>query len=179
MKTTVKYSKVNYTEFEKEDGLKGIYCDLVAEIQPYNIRDGWRLMASDSVYPVIKRRVNKDGNIVIHTRGKAVCLPTDTFDYEVGRRLAYTRAQRAAFNMAAQIYSEMFVRFAEDFHNVIENCISSAVGCDFHTYEIMYGDEAESKFSEDRLCIPCDCICDDCDCDDCDSNDCDCVKTDN
>jgi len=175
MKTTVKYSKVNYTEFEK-DGLKGIYCDLVAEIQPYNIRDGWRIMGSDSVYPVIKRRVNKDGNIVIHTRGKAVCMPTDTFDYEVGRRLAYTRAQKAAFNMAAQIYSDMFVRFAEDLHNVIENCISSAVGCDFHTYEIMYGDEAERKFSEDRLCIPVD-FCDEGDCNDCDSNH--CKKSDN
>lgn len=150
MKTTVKYSKVNYSEFEK-DGLKGIQCDLVAEIQPYNIKDGWRVMASDAVWPVIKRYQNKSGNLVIHTRGTAVCLPTDTYDYEVGRRLAYTRAQKVAFRKAAAIYAEMFDRFAEDFSNVVNNCMSSAVGCEYHTYEIMYGDEAEKKFCEHRF----------------------------
>lgn len=150
MKTTLKYSKVNYSEFEK-DGLKGIHCDLVAEIQPYNIKDGWRIMGSDSVWPVIKKRQNKAGNIVIHTRGTAVCLPTDTYDFEIGRRLAYTRAQQAAFNQAARIYAEMLSRFTDDFADVINNCVSSAVGCDFHTYEIMYGEDAERKFTEDRF----------------------------
>jgi hypothetical protein len=151
MKTTVKYSNVKYTESTREDGCKVIRCDLLAEANVWNVKNGNLMIQPDDVWSLIKNRRNKDGNILFHCVGEAVCCPDDTYDFEVGRRLAYTRAQANAFKEAARLYAEIGRRFIEDLDNTINNCMRSAVSCDFHTYEIMYGAEAEDRFVKDRF----------------------------
>ena len=150
MKTTVKYSKESYREVTLEDGRKQIICDLVAEIKLFNIRNFEWLVNDEMVYAFLKGKLNKNGNYVIHTRGIATCAPSDEYNYETGRRIAFTRAQREAFNTAAGVISEVARRFVDDLQNTAENCFMAADDCLFHTYVLMYGpDEAEDKMIAD------------------------------
>lgn len=150
MKTTVKYSKESYREVTLEDGRKQIICDLVAEIKLFNIRNFEWLVNDEMVYAFLKGKLNKNGNYVIHTRGIATCAPSDEYNYETGRRIAFTRAQREAFNTAAGVISEVARRFVDDLQNTAENCFMAADDCLFHTYVLMYGpDAAEDKMIAD------------------------------
>lgn len=150
MKTTVKYSKESYREVTLEDGRKQIICDLVAEIKLFNIRNFEWLVNDEMVYAFLKGKLNKNGNYVIHTRGIATCAPSDEYNYETGRRIAFTRAQREAFNTAAGVISEVARRFVDDLQNTAENCFMAADDCLFHTYVLMYGpDVAEDKMIAD------------------------------
>lgn len=150
MKTTVKYSKESYREVTLEDGRKQIICDLVAEIKLFNIRNFEWLVNDEMVYAFLKGKLNKNGNYVIHTRGIATCAPSDEYNYEAGRRIAFTRAQREAFNTAAGVISEVARRFVDDLQNTAENCFMAADDCLFHTYVLMYGpDAAEDKMIAD------------------------------
>lgn len=150
MKTTVKYSKESYREVTLEDGRKQIICDLVAEIKLFNIRNFEWLVNDEMVYAFLKGKLNKNGNYVIHTRGIATCAPSDEYNYETGRRIAFTRAQREAFNTAAGVISEVSRRFVDDLQNTAENCFMAADDCLFHTYVLMYGpDAAEDKMIAD------------------------------
>lgn len=151
MKTTVRYSNVSYRD-AIEDGRKVVYCDLDAEIRVKNVKNGKELFETLDVKSFVKKRLNAQGNVVVKCTGRAACSPEDTFDPVLGKRLAYTRAQRQAFIEAANIYAEAGRRFIRDLENTIDNCINSSVSCDFHTFELMYGsDEAESKFFEHRF----------------------------
>ena len=150
MKTTVKYSKENYREVVLEDGRKQIICDLVAEIKLFNIRNFEWLANDEMVYAFLKGKINKNGNYVMHTRGIATCAPSDEYNYETGRRIAFTRAQREAFNNAGNIITEITRRFIDDLQNTAENCFMSADDCLFHSYVLMYGIEhAEEKLIAD------------------------------
>jgi hypothetical protein len=151
MKTTVKYTNVKYTESVREDGCKVIRCDLLAEVDFCKVNHGYLIFNVDDVYSTVKKRLNKNNDVVFHCTGTAVCSPADTYDFEIGRRLAYTRAQSIAFKKAAEMYYEAGRRFIDDLNNTVENCMRTAMGCDFHTYEIMYGEDAMQKYAEHVL----------------------------
>lgn len=134
MKTTVDYKSVKYTQ----EG-NTIICDLISEIRYDKIKHMEFFMDIPDVYSYIKKIADSKGNIVLHTRGVAKCLPTDTFDYETGRRIAYTRAQAEVFAKATGIYDEIMRRLEIDIYATSLNCYLASIKCSQHIVELIEG----------------------------------------
>lgn len=150
MKTTVKYLNVDFKEVV-ENGINKVICTLTSEIQSNRVKY-FNLIDAAFDVKTLKRKYKRaeNGNVIIETTGVAKCNPDDKYNFEVGRRLAYTRAQSRAFERAVIFYDEVHRRFLADLNNTISNCLTSSVGCDYHTYELIYGEDAEDKFIEDN-----------------------------
>ena len=138
MKTTVDYKSVKYTQ----DG-NTVICDLVSEVRYDKVKHMEFFIDIPDVYAYIKKIADSKGNIVLHTRGVAKCLPTDTFDFETGRRIAYTRAQSEVFYKAADIYDEIIRRLEIDIDSVAINCYFAGHKCSQHIDDLIEGTNNE------------------------------------
>lgn len=133
MKTTVKYVSVNYLH---EEGSNKITCKLTCEllyekikwlnyfINYYDVQTYLRKLKHNAEY--------KDGKIYIYISADAKCCDEDVFDYELGRKIALTRAQKYAFIRAGEIYWDIQNRIIRDLYNTSMNCFYSSLDCARH-----------------------------------------------
>ena len=79
------------------------------------------------------------GTLIFNTTGIASCSTEDEFDVSIGKQLALTRAQRSAFNITKNIYSDLFAILMHAVYR-IDNLINatevSANNCKNHEYEL-------------------------------------------
>lgn len=79
------------------------------------------------------------GRIYIRTTGIAKCSPNDNFDEELGKKIALTRTQKKAFQIAKDFYWNIFSILMKDVNNIVRlgvNCDSSAYICKAHEYKL-------------------------------------------
>lgn len=79
-------------------------------------------------------------HIVTDVLAFADCAPEDEFDAELGKKIALTRAQSEAFDIAAYIYGkiqDIFIKAANDIDIKHENCVGSIEKCNNHVYKLI------------------------------------------
>ena len=143
-KTRVKYLNTNYTLYGKT-----VSCDLYFTIQFYKTpnMDFILSRATDicSKYNIVGDNTHFDENQnvvfqpVFKLRGSATCHTSDRFNFEVGRRIALTKAQRKAFNMAYNIYADlrcMAAQLEEEFSKLMSGSLYAFYDCDKHLEEL-------------------------------------------
>lgn len=73
-------------------------------------------------------------------RGKATCNSRDTFDEELGKHIALTRAQEKAFEKAEVFYTEVFGLIRDNllsrYNELLLNCYEAANGEEQHANEL-------------------------------------------
>lgn len=131
MKTTVEYLNVKYSQ----EG-NTITCDLVSELRYDKVKNMEFFVQMPDVDAYILKNADSRGRVIVHTRGVAKCLPTDTFDYETGRRIAYTRAQEKVFYKASDFYDEILRRANIDMEGIAINNIMAAHKCSQHINDL-------------------------------------------
>ena len=78
--------------------------------------------------------------VVSDTVGFAYCDPEDTFDLELGKKIALTRAQQSAFEDAIYFWDhceKFMLEAANRFSVIAENCIDSYKSCKNHVQELI------------------------------------------
>lgn len=131
MKTTVEYKSVKITK----DG-RTMTCDLVSEIKLDSVPNMEYYKQIPEVAAYIKKISDARGKVILHTRGTTTCLDTDKFDYDIGKNIAYTKAQSQVFRKAAEIYYEITNRVAHELDAISFNADAAAVKCDLHAAEL-------------------------------------------
>ena len=131
MKTTLNYVNVDYSVNGST-----IVCNLVAELDIWRVKNMSSFFEIYDVRSYIKRFTDKHGRVLIHTTGRATCSPEDVFDEVLGKHIAYTRAQEAAFWAAYDFYNEVERRAVLDLDNTINNCAMSSISCSKHYHTI-------------------------------------------
>lgn len=143
-KTRVKYLNINYFV----EGNR-VSCDLYFTIQ-FSKTPNMDFMVSRaakicSKYNVVRDNTHFDEheNVVFQPvfklRGFATCHKSDKFDFETGKRIALTKAQRKAFNMAYKIYGElrcMAAQLEEEFSKLMSGSLYAFDDCDKHLEEL-------------------------------------------
>ena len=79
------------------------------------------------------------GRILVRTTDIAKCSPNDNFDEELGKKIALTRTQKKAFQIAKDFYWNIFSILMKDVDNIVRlgvNCDSSAYICKAHEYKL-------------------------------------------
>lgn len=79
------------------------------------------------------------GVLVFKTEGIAQCSPEDEFDVELGRKLACTRAQRAAFIRANALYrkfGDILYEPLEQMYDLGVNSLTAFERCFRHEHEL-------------------------------------------
>lgn len=144
MKTTVEYKRVSYS-----NDTKTVKCDLVFAVQINRVQNIENLLRIPAVYSYVSKFADKHGNILMHTFGSATCNIADKFDYETGRRLAFTKAQRNAFNITTEFYDEIIRRATTDILHTSDNCVISSMKCEAHIMDLSgYADKFELELVE-------------------------------
>ena len=89
-------------------------------------------------------------------RGKSICSENDTFDEELGKHIAPTRAQKKAFEKAELFYTQIFCLIRDNllakYDKLLFNCSEAASG------EEQHANELAGVF--EMLFADCDCDCD-------------------
>lgn len=138
MKTTVKYHDVKYFE-ETVNDVKVVRCVLSAEVQLNRVKYIEHMLEAHDVKAYLKKRTRlANGNVLITASAIAKCNPTDEYNFEIGRRIAYTRAQEKAFIEAATIYDTIVSRMFTDIYNTTVNCLGSASACYSHAFHLAH-----------------------------------------
>jgi hypothetical protein len=142
MKTTVKTISVKYTQ----EG-NNVICDLVSEIQFMNVKNMELFVEIPEVYAYISKLVDSRGKYIVHTRGVAKCMETDTFDYETGRRISNTKAQAKIFGIACLFFNDIEERITTDLLRCSCNCAVSEWQCYDHV-DALSGREEVNALTE-------------------------------
>lgn len=143
-KTRVKYLNINYTVHGKT-----VSCDLYFTIQ-FSKTPNMDFILSRateicSKYNVVADNTYMDENEnvvfqpVFKLRGSATCHKSDRFNFEVGRRIALTKAQRKAFNMAYNIYGDLrciAAQLEEEFSKLMGGSLYACEDCDQHLEDL-------------------------------------------
>lgn len=138
MKTTVKYHDVKYFE-ETVNDVKVVRCVLSAEVQLNRVKYIEHMLEAHDVKAYLKKRTRLDnGNVLISASAIAKCNPSDEYNFEIGRRIAYTRAQEKAFVEASIIYDTIVSRMFTDIYNTTVNCLGSASACFSHAFHLAH-----------------------------------------
>jgi hypothetical protein len=138
MKTTIKTISAKYTQ----EG-RNVTCDLVSEIQFMNVKNMDVFVQIPEVYAYLSKVVDSRGKYIVHTRGVAKCMETDTFDYETGRRIANTKAQAKIFGIACLFFNDIEERITADLLRCSCNCAVSEWQCYDHVEELSDRDHVE------------------------------------
>lgn len=138
MKTTVKTISVKYTQ----EG-NNVICDLVSEIQFMKVKNMDLFVEIPEVYAYLSKLVDSRGKYIVHTRGVAKCMETDTFDYDTGRRIANTKAQAKIFGIACLFFNDIEERITADLLRCSCNCAVSEWQCYDHVDELSGRDHVE------------------------------------
>jgi hypothetical protein len=139
MKTTVKTISVKYTQ----EG-NNVICDLVSEIQFMNVKNMELFVEIPEVYAYLSKLVDSRGKYIVHTRGVAKCMETDTFDYETGRRISNTKAQAKIFGIACLFFNDIEERITTDLLRCSCNCAVSEWQCYDHVDELSGREEVNA-----------------------------------
>jgi hypothetical protein len=142
MKTTVKTISVKYTQ----EG-NNVICDLVSEIQFMNVKNMDLFVEIPEVYAYLSKLVDSRGKYIVHTRGVAKCMETDTFDYETGRRISNTKAQAKIFGIACLFFNDIEERITTDLLRCSCNCAVSEWQCYDHV-DALSGREEVNALTE-------------------------------
>lgn len=142
LKTGVCYLNVNYNWNEDK---RTVACHLKYGINinriPYiEMIEGYLQFSNGLDAMHIEEYENSDnGNIdpyiIGETVGLAYCDPDDTFDLELGKKIALTRAQSAAFKDASTFWinlEDIMLEAANRFNTIFENCVESENKCNDH-----------------------------------------------
>ena len=138
MKKTVKTISVKYTQ----EG-NNVICDLVSEIQFMKVKNMDLFVEIPEVYAYLSKLVDSRGKYIVHTRGVAKCMETDTFDYDTGRRIANTKAQAKIFGIACLFFNDIEERITADLLRCSCNCAVSEWQCYDHVDELSGRDHVE------------------------------------
>ena len=77
--------------------------------------------------------------LIYYTEANAKCSPEDTYDKVLGQRIAESRAQSKAYNIARRIYNIIMDNIADKFYRVrqlLENSYNCEVHCFLHQAEL-------------------------------------------
>lgn len=143
-KTRVKYLNTNYTVHGKT-----VSCDLYFTIQFSKTPNMDFILSCAteicSKYNVVADNTYMDENEnivfqpVFKLRGSATCHTSDRFNFEVGRRIALTKAQRKAFNVAYNIYCELrciAAQLEKEFSNLMDGSLHAFHDCHQHLEDL-------------------------------------------
>lgn len=85
-------------------------------------------------------------------RGKSICSENDTFDEELGKHIALTRAQEKAFKTAANFYVNVFNiinhNLVYKYDTLLSNCLCSVVNEHNHTHKLMSMEDNQDENKE-------------------------------
>lgn len=156
-KTGVRYLNVQYNV---NPGKRVVACHLTFGLNLNRIPAIVLLKDSDEFNRMIFNEfrvedwtVNDNGvyepHVVTEVVAFADCAPEDEFNEELGKKIALTRAQSAAFDTAAYMYEKMqdiLIKAANDIDVRIENCVDSIQKCNEHVDVLVdraYGKESK------------------------------------
>lgn len=145
-KTNVNYVKTVYGVNEKE---RTVTCVIDYEILLDNIPSIAELMELDEFNEFMTRLVyqhgvkyidkGRYGALQFRSQDIAFCADEDTFDIEIGKRLAQTRAQKLAFRNTKYFYNDiadMWFRRFEMLVGMSCNCCDCEIDCHEHEFEL-------------------------------------------
>ena len=145
-KTNVNYVKTSYGVNPQE---KSVTCvidyeismDKIPSIEILTEMDEFNEYITRLVYQHGVKYINKGryGALQFRTQDIAYCANSDTFDENIGKRLAQTRAQKLAFRYTKLFYKDitdmLFKRFTKIL-NLSDNCFGCEWDCHNHEFEL-------------------------------------------
>ena len=143
IKTGVSYLNVNYNWNEEKRVVAchlkfGINLDKVPFIDMLNGNEQFNEFLN-SYFNIEEWQNNTTGEYinfaVTEVTGFAYCHEDDTFDLEIGKKIAETRAQEAAFEDAEYFWlkcEDIMLNVANRFSVLAEHCVESADNCHNH-----------------------------------------------
>ena len=85
-------------------------------------------------------------------RGKSICSRNDTFDEELGKHIALTRAQEKAFKTAANFYLNIFNIMHRNlmckYDTLLSNCLCSAINEHNHIHKLTSVEDNQDENKE-------------------------------
>lgn len=127
MKTTVKFVK---TEYSCKDRV--VTASVLAEANINDIKYQEYVTGIPEIYKMLEKKMDKYGRILFYAKASVKCHESDTFDYEHGRRLAYTKAQANIFGQVEQFYDNISAVVDKIFKPYISNCYWTKQSCNKH-----------------------------------------------
>lgn len=141
-KTGVRYLRVNYNVNPKKNV---VACHLIFGLNLTKMPFAEMLVQNDRIYKLFNKEFkvewieDESGEINPYVTTQIVafadCAPEDTFDADLGKKIALTRAQSGAFDTAAYIYDVIqseLLKIANEFDLKAENCVSAIQKCNEH-----------------------------------------------
>ena len=143
-RTRVKYLNTTYVVDKNT-----VSCDLYFTIQFSKTRSMNfvlpRIVNICTKYNIVgdNSYIDEDENIIFQPVFKysasATCHKSDKFNFDVGKRLAQTKAQAKAFNVAHKVYDEIrdiVLRINEEVSELMDNCNIAYNNCLDHVDEL-------------------------------------------
>ena len=142
IKTGVRYLNVNYNWNEQK---RTVACHLTWGINLDRIPFGDMIIYSNRFETLLndfrlEEWENEDtGEVNVYAvsevTGLAYCDPEDTFDLDLGKKIALTRAQECAFAGADYFWNyceDIMLEAASRYGSISENCLESRYKCRMH-----------------------------------------------
>lgn len=143
MKTNVEYVQKDYFVNESKDT---VVCNLLFQIDLDKIRSLVSLVNDQRIKdfinqfdPVVCFKHQNIGSLFFEVTGRADKNPTDNFDEDLGKKIALTRAQSQAFEIANLFYRDLNRKFMEvisDINYLVQGSHTSIVNCNTHVREL-------------------------------------------